>query len=60
MSERYWLIHGLARCESCGWETDGKNAMGLAAQHHKKTGHLVSGELGYAFSFPGKKRGGSD
>ena len=30
-----------AVCEVCGWEAHGCNALGLAAQHHDRTGHSV-------------------
>lgn len=30
-------------CE-CGWTYDGRNGLGLAAQHHDRTGHEVQVE----------------
>ncbi|KKN22231.1 hypothetical protein LCGC14_0917320 [marine sediment metagenome] len=40
-----------AWCVDCDWETKGKNAMGNAARHHKKTGHYVQMELYYSQTF---------
>lgn len=32
----------LAECQDCGWMSGwSRNALGLAAQHHDRTGHLV-------------------
>lgn len=41
------LYHYVAVCADCSFYVDARNAMGLAAIHHKKTGHQVSCELGY-------------
>ena len=30
-----------AICDDCGWECFAKNALGIAAQHHDRTGHTV-------------------
>jgi len=30
-----------AKCRDCGWQSSGKNALGIAAQHHDRTGHSV-------------------
>jgi len=38
------LVHAIAHCLDCAWEVSSINAMVLAAQHHKKTGHQVSVE----------------
>jgi len=35
------LVHALASCLDCNWEAGSRNAMILAAQHHRKTGHQV-------------------
>lgn len=45
------VIHAYARCEDCGKEFDARNAQGLAAQHHNKTGHSVFGEIAYGFRY---------
>jgi len=42
-------VGGRASCYDCDWSTEGKNAMGNAAQHHQKTGHTLRGELEQAF-----------
>ena len=34
-----------ALCADCGWELFAKNALGLAAQHHDRTGHNVNVEI---------------
>ncbi len=31
-----------AVCLDCEWSTHGKNGLGLAAQHHDRTGHSVN------------------
>ena len=28
-------------CQDCGWAVQGKNGLGVAAQHHDRTGHTV-------------------
>jgi len=44
----------MATCQTCGKEfTSHKNAQALAAQHAKKYGHVVMGEIGYAFEYNG-------
>lgn len=30
-----------AKCRGCGWGVYGKNGLGLAAQHHDRTGHSI-------------------
>ena len=55
MTHTYGVVHGLAECRDCGWKTASyKNAQALAAQHAKRHGHHVHGELGIAFSYTGK------
>lgn len=45
MRETYTGIsHVLAECHDCGKVFDARNALGLAAQHHDKTGHCVTWE----------------
>ena len=41
----------LASCFTCGWECEARNALGLAAQHHGRTGHQVSVEVRYSVLF---------
>lgn len=47
-----WLVHAIAKCDDCGKEWESRNAQDVAAQHAKRYGHSVHGELGYAFAFP--------
>lgn len=52
MSYSYGVVHGIAQCDDCDWQTDSyKNAQAIAAKHAKKYGHKVRGELGIAFSY---------
>lgn len=44
-----YLLDARADCDECDWSTEGKNAMGNAAQHADKEGHKVSGELYRSF-----------
>ncbi len=46
-----YLVDVNAYCNSCGWRAYTKNGMGLAAIHHKKTGHWTIVELGYVQQF---------
>ncbi len=49
-----WLVHGVAACTTCGKEfTAYKNCQALAAKHARATGHIVTGELGFAFRYEG-------
>ena len=51
-SSFYSVVHGIAHCEDCDWETESyKNCRAIAAQHAKKHGHKVTGEVGIAFSY---------
>lgn len=55
-SYTYSVVHGLAECQDCGWKTSSyKNAQALAAQHARRYGHQVRGELGIAFSYTGHR-----
>ncbi len=45
------LLNAIAWCTVCKWETEGKNAMGIAAIHHKKNGHCTMVELYYSQIF---------
>jgi hypothetical protein len=49
----YSVIHAVVSCHDCGWESASykKNAQALAAQHSRKYGHKVTGELGIAISY---------
>lgn len=48
-----WLVHAMAECEDCGKTFWAKNAQGVSAQHARRYGHTVRGELGYAFKYSG-------
>ena len=39
----YWYYH--VECRDCGWKVEGKNGLGLAAQHHDRTGHTIVTEV---------------
>ena len=39
-TESFWFYN--VTCQDCGWETYGKNGLGIAAQHHDRTGHTVT------------------
>ena len=57
MKYSYGVVHAVVTCKDCGWETESyKNAQALAAQHAKKHGHHVEGELGIAFSYTGEAK----
>ena len=44
----YSLVHGLADCQTCGWnEGDYKIAARKGREHANKTGHTVRIELGF-------------
>ncbi|KKN72940.1 hypothetical protein LCGC14_0406440 [marine sediment metagenome] len=45
------LLDANAWCTECDWKTEGKNAMGVAAIHHKKKGHFTMVELYYSQTF---------
>ena len=54
MTHTYGVVHGMVWCTDCGWSTESyKNAQALAAQHARRYGHHVKGELGIAFSYTG-------
>lgn len=46
------LQHARAECQRCGARYDEKNAMGLAAQHHQKTGHVIDIVMTYRLGGP--------
>jgi hypothetical protein len=52
MNKRSGLLGVYARCATCGWESDARNAMGNAAQHARRSGHEVHVEqtLGVIFN----------
>lgn len=47
-----WKVHAYGDCLTCGKQfTNYKNAQALSAQHSRKYGHIVMGEVGFAFSY---------
>jgi len=40
-----------ARCDGCDWTLYSKNALGVAAQHHDRTGHSVHVESAGCVSY---------
>ena len=49
------LIHALAWCMDCKWKVESRNAMGVAAIDHQKTGHCTMVELGFNQVFGERK-----
>ena len=49
------LVHAIAHCQECDWEArcDFWKVSQQARYHHKKTGHIVMLELGYAKTYGG-------
>jgi len=45
------LLDAEAWCTDCDWKTEGKNAMGNAARHHKSTQHFTMVSLYYSQTF---------
>ncbi len=45
------LLDANAWCTVCDWKVESKNAMGVAAIHQKKTGHMTMVELYYSQIF---------
>ena len=45
-----------AQCGECDWHASTRNALGLAAQHHDRTGHFVRIEM-YRVVFYGEHEG---
>ena len=47
-----WKVHAFGDCLTCGRQfLNYKNAQALSAQHARKYGHVVFGEVGFAFSY---------
>lgn len=46
------LVAVVLHCQDCDEEFHQKNGQALAAQHHRKTGHRVIGELVYSYEHP--------
>ena len=57
-SPRKGLIHGIGECTVCGWRCeDYCTVQRKAAEHSKKTGHLVKVDLGYVVEYKYPKGG---
>lgn len=55
MTYRYGVVHGVMRCQDCGWETYSyKNAQAISKIHAKKYHHRVEGELGISLVYDGR------
>jgi hypothetical protein len=55
MKKAFGVTHGIATCNTCGWTTESyKNAQAIAAKHAKDKGHVVVGEVGYAYTYDGR------
>lgn len=55
-TKRGGLIACLVHCVDCGWEYEGRNGMGLGAQHAGLYEHEVQVESSYAMIFNEKNR----
>ena len=56
MKKSIWVVHVLAECKDCSWETKNyKNGQAIAAIHAKKHGHLVHYEVGLCGDYDGRK-----
>lgn len=52
----YSVVHGIAACDDCGWQTDSyKNAQAIAAIHARAHGHRVHGEIGCVYIYDGRQ-----
>lgn len=47
-----WRVHAIFDCCDCDWSSQSQSGQDAAARHHRKTGHRVNGEVGYAVHFP--------
>ena len=49
MGFKKWKVHTIIACVDCGKEFDNYlTATKDASKHHRKTGHKITGEIGYA------------
>lgn len=52
----YDVVHGVAQCADCKWNTASyKNAQAISKIHARTYEHKVSGGLGIAFEYDGRK-----
>ena len=57
---RSGLLAASAECLDCEWDAEGRNAVGLAAQHHDRHGHTVRAtqSIGIRYGLlPGEEQG---
>ena len=56
MKQSIYKVHVVARCNDCDAVfEDYKNGQELAAKHAKSKKHCVTGEVGFAFVYNGRK-----
>ena len=56
MKKRIGVVHAMVQCQTCGKEfSNYKNAQALGAQHAKRYGHVVKGEIALGFTYDGRK-----
>jgi len=49
MLMKKWRVHAIIKCLECDFEEENyKLATKRASEHHRKTGHAIRGEIGYA------------
>lgn len=49
------VVHGVANCDDCSWESFSyKNILAISANHAKHHKHKVSVEIGYAYEYNGR------
>ncbi len=50
----------IVTCQNCDWTAEGKNGLGIASQHHDRTGHtvyvVVHGTVSYLSEVENAKR----
>lgn len=57
MKKRFGVVHGIATCETCGWTSQSyKNAQATGAKHAQSKGHVVNGEVAYAYTYDGTEK----
>lgn len=48
------VVHGIAECDDCNWQSGSyKNILGISAIHAKKYKHKVHVEVAYVFIYDG-------
>jgi hypothetical protein len=55
MKTEYGVIHGIAECENCSWESSSyKNILAISKIHAEKHHHKVRGEVCSMFVYDGR------